>query len=83
LQRSYLPPVSEKDLLTVELLQKAFGGHRRWASIYPFWDGSEQQNISQGLTIQVNSRSWAGATQVGLSGPGVRHLVRAEHYRDL
>ena len=25
-----------KDPLTVELLQKAYGGHRRWASIYPF-----------------------------------------------
>jgi len=22
-----------------ELLQKAFGGHRRWASIYPFSEG--------------------------------------------
>ena len=26
----------QKDPLSAELLQKAFGGHRRWASIYPF-----------------------------------------------
>jgi putative transposase len=53
-----LAPVSQEDLLNVELLQKAFGGHRRWASIYPFWEGSEQQNISQGLTIQVKWGKW-------------------------
>jgi hypothetical protein len=64
----------------IELLQKAFGGHRRWVSIYPFlkgidkWENDKINHTSagstplRGRTVKPRRGSPAAAVSVRHSG---------------